>query len=106
MSTFGLICTLVSIAIFAVWLTICIKKFGLAPSYSAYNPMWDKAVPIDNMHLWSIITFVIAATFISAPLGEPNATTQSTIPSESPSGSSCSLVQPPERSTALRRINM
>lgn len=64
MSTFGLICTIVSIAIFAVWLTICIKKFGLAPSYSAYNPMWDKAVPIDNMHLWSIITFVIAASFM------------------------------------------
>ena len=64
MSTFGLICTLVSITIFAVWLTICLKKFGLAPSYSAYNPMWDKAVPINNMHLWSIITFAIAATFM------------------------------------------
>jgi len=64
MTTFGLVCTLISIAIFGIWLFLCIKKFNLAQSYSAYSPMWDKVVPIDNMHLWSIVTFFIAAFFM------------------------------------------
>lgn len=74
MSTFGLICTIVSIAIFAVWLTICIKKFGLAPSYSAYSPKWDEVFPAKGIHLWSVVTFVVALLlmFPLLELGEGN----------------------------------
>ena len=64
MTTIGLVSTIVSIVIFAVFVTLCICKFGLAPSYSDYNRYWDKACPINNMHLWSIVTFFIAVTFM------------------------------------------
>lgn len=75
MTTFALVTTIASICIFAVWLAICIIKFKMQPSYSAYSPAWDKVVPMStNTHLWSIVTFVIAFLFMPAliELGEGN----------------------------------
>lgn len=40
-----------------------IARFGLLPSYSDYAPFWGKAVPINNMNLWSIVTLVSAFMF-------------------------------------------
>lgn len=41
-----------------------IGKFGLLPSYSAYSAKWDTVYPIQNMNLWSILTFVAAVFLI------------------------------------------
>ena len=43
-----------------------IARFGLLPSYSAYSSKWGQAVPINNMNLWSIVTFV--AAFMLCPV--------------------------------------
>ena len=43
--------------------------FGLQPSYSAYSSLWGKAVPMNNMNLWSVITLV-AAFLLCPPLLE------------------------------------
>lgn len=74
MTTFALVTTIASIVTLCEFLAISIKNFGLLPSYSAYNPEWDKKVPINNMHLWSIVTFAIAALFMPAliELGQGN----------------------------------
>lgn len=40
-------------------------RFGLLPSYSAYSSKWGQAVPMNNMNLWSVITFV--AAFLLCP---------------------------------------
>jgi len=37
-----------------------VARFGLLPSYSDYAPFWGKAVPINNMNLWSVVTLVSA----------------------------------------------
>ena len=62
------ITTLLSIAIIVSFLVISIRKFGWLTSYSAYNVEWDKAVPIHNAHLWSIVTFVVAFLFMPATI--------------------------------------
>lgn len=41
-------------------------RFGLQSSYSAYSALWGKAVPMNNMNLWSIMTF--AAAFLICPV--------------------------------------
>ena len=43
-----------------------VSRFGLLPSYSAYGPMWGKAVPMNNTNLWSMVT--IAAAFLICPV--------------------------------------
>ena len=35
-------------------------RFGLLRSYSSYSSKWGEAVPMNNMNLWSIVTFVAA----------------------------------------------
>ena len=42
-----------------------VLRFGLLDSYSAYSSRWEKAVPMNNMNLWSIVTFV--AAFLLTP---------------------------------------
>ena len=37
-----------------------IIRFGLLRSYSSYSSKWGEAVPMNNMNLWSIVTFVAA----------------------------------------------
>lgn len=41
-------------------------KFGLQNSYSGYSMKWGEAVPMNNMNLWSIVTFV--AAFLLCPV--------------------------------------
>ena len=42
-----------------------VVRFGLLPSYSSYSSKWGKAVPMNNMNLWSMVTFV--AAFLLCP---------------------------------------
>lgn len=74
MEKISLICTIASLVIFVGFLAISIRKFKFQPSYSDFSPLWDKAVPIHNMHLWSIITFFFGALLIPAlcELGQSN----------------------------------
>ena len=74
MTTFALVTTIASIALLCAFLAISIKFFGLLPSYSAYNLEWDKKVPMHNVHLWSIVTVIIALLFMPAliELGQGN----------------------------------
>lgn len=51
---------IISLAIFVGFIVISVLRFGLQESYSAFSPKWDEKVPIHNMHLWSIVTFVVA----------------------------------------------
>lgn len=69
METAMLISTLISLALFAGFVAIGIRKFGLLRSYSAYSPEWDKAVPMLGIHLWSLVTFFVAF-FLMIPMIE------------------------------------
>ena len=68
MSPFSLVTTILSIVLMLGFISLGVRKFGLLTSYSAYNVEWDKAVPIHNMHLWSIVTFAIAFLFMPATI--------------------------------------
>lgn len=48
------------------FISIGVIKFGLQNSYSAYSIKWGNAVPLNNMNLWSIVTFV--AAFLLCPV--------------------------------------
>lgn len=37
-----------------------VARFGVLPSYSDYSSMWGKAVPMNNMNVWSIVTMLSA----------------------------------------------
>lgn len=43
-----------------------VARFGLLPSYSSYSSKWGAAVPMNNMNLWSVVTFV--AAFLLCPV--------------------------------------
>lgn len=45
-----------------------VMRFGLLPSYSDYSRRWAKAVPMNNMNLWSLITAVSAFLLTPAML--------------------------------------
>lgn len=51
-----------------------LRTFGLLGSYSQYASKWTEAVPLNNIHLWSLVTFI--AAFLLMPvmieLGEGN----------------------------------
>lgn len=51
--------TFISCLILFCFICLGIGKFGLLESYSAYAAEWDKTVPIKNLSLWSIITFIV-----------------------------------------------
>ena len=68
MATFALVTTILSILLITGFIALSVRKFGLLTSYSAYNVEWDKAVPMHNVHLWSIVTFVIAFLFMFATI--------------------------------------
>lgn len=68
MTTFALVTTILSIVLMLGFVSLGVRKFGLLTSYSAYNVEWDKAVPMHNVHLWSIVTFVIAFLFMPATI--------------------------------------
>lgn len=44
-----------------------IIRFGLLPSYSSYSAKWGKAVPINNLNIWSVVT-IVAAFLLCPPL--------------------------------------
>ena len=56
---------LFSAILFFGFVLLGIFRTGLLPSYSAYSEYWEKAVPMNNMNMWSIIT--IAAAFLICP---------------------------------------
>ena len=37
-----------------------VARFGLLNSYSAYSAKWGRAVPMNNLNLWSVVTFATA----------------------------------------------
>lgn len=61
-----IIFTIASTIILFSFIGIGVSKFGILESYSGYAPKWDKAVPIKNMNLWSIVTLV--AAFLICPV--------------------------------------
>lgn len=74
MTTFALTTTLLSLVIFAVFIIIGIRKFGLLGSYSAYSSKWTEAVPLHNVNIWSIVTVIVAMLLAPALIeqGEGN----------------------------------
>lgn len=55
----------ISIILLYGFIFLGVRVFGLLNSYSAYASKWTEKVPIDNMHLWSIVT--IAAAILMIP---------------------------------------
>ena len=45
-----------------------VGRFGLLGSYSAYSSKWGKAVPMNNMNLWTMVTLVAAFALCPALL--------------------------------------
>lgn len=74
MTTFALITTLMSLALFAGFILLGVRKFGLLPSYSAYSSKWAEAVPLHNVNIWSIVTVIVAMLLMPALIeqGEGN----------------------------------
>lgn len=60
MTQFSLYTTIAGLALFAGFVALGIRKFGLLHSYSAYSPKWDEVLPAQGIHLWSVVTFVVA----------------------------------------------
>ena len=75
MTTFAYSLTIASLVLFAGFILLGIKKFGLLDSYSAYSSKWNQAVPINNMNLWSIVTILAAGLLcpciIETGIGNP-----------------------------------
>ena len=63
-----------SLAIFAGFIMLSARKFGLLGSYSAYSSKWAEAVPIHNTNRWSIVTVIVAMLLMPALIeqGEGN----------------------------------
>ena len=57
--------TLSAVLLFS-FIIIGVAKFGLRDSYSGYAPLWEKAVPMNNLNLWSVVTCV--AAFLICPV--------------------------------------
>jgi len=51
-----------------------VVRWGLLPSYSDYSSKWGEVIPIHNMNLWGIVTFVAAALLmpVMIELGNDN----------------------------------
>ena len=66
MTTFAIVTTLLSLALFGGFVGIGVRKFSLLPSYSAYASKWKEAVPINReTNLWGIVT--VATALLLAP---------------------------------------
>lgn len=59
----------VSAALLFTFIGAGVIRFGLLDSYSAYASKWKRAVPLNNVNVWSIVTCV-AAFLICPPLLE------------------------------------
>ena len=68
MTTFAILSTIISLIVFAGFVVLSVKKFGWLHSYSAFAAKWNEAVPINNAHLWSIVTIFSAFFLIPAML--------------------------------------
>lgn len=51
-----------------------VVRWGLLPSYSDYSSKWGEVLPIQNLNLWGIVTFIAAALLmpVMIELGENN----------------------------------
>lgn len=59
-----IILTALSAVLLFGFILLGVFKFGLLRSYSSYAARWDKAVPMDNANLWSLVTFAAAALLV------------------------------------------
>jgi len=57
--------TIIAFVVFAAFVAISIRKFGLRKSWPAYAPYWAEAVPIHNVNLWSAVTLVVALLLVA-----------------------------------------
>lgn len=65
MTTFSIVTAAASLATFAGFVALSVKRFGWQKSYSSFAPFWTEAVPINReTHLWSIITVVVALLLV------------------------------------------
>lgn len=60
MTTFATITTILSLLLFGGFIGLSIVKFTLLGSYSAYAAEWERAVPMNHMNLWSVVTMTVA----------------------------------------------
>lgn len=58
--------TILSTVILFSFISLGVIRFGLLPSYSSYSEKWGEAVPMNNMNLWSVVTFI--ASFLLCPV--------------------------------------
>lgn len=51
-----------------------VVRWGLLPSYSDYSSKWGEVLPIKNLNLWGLVTFVAAALLmpVMIELGNEN----------------------------------
>lgn len=75
MTIFVIVTSLLSLAIFAGFTALSVRKFGWQKLYSSYSSLWPEAVPIHNANLWSIVTVISALLLVPAMVerGEGNA---------------------------------
>ena len=66
MTDFSIVSAVISLVLLVGFVVLSVIKFGWRHSYSAFNICWDEVVPIHNMHLWSIVTFVVAFLIMPA----------------------------------------
>ena len=58
--------TILTTVILFSFISSGVIRFGLQNSYSAYSIKWGEAVPMNNMNIWSVVTFV--AAFLLCPV--------------------------------------
>ena len=69
MTTFAFISAIASLVLFAGFVAVSFKRFGILSSYSSYASKWEAAVPLDHgTHLWSAITVIVAVLLVPAML--------------------------------------
>lgn len=60
MTKFAVVSAALGLLIYAFFLCVSIRKFGLRRSYSSFAPYWKEEVKIHNVNLWSLVTIVSA----------------------------------------------
>lgn len=63
---FCITCSILAFIIYAGFVCMSIRLFGMQKSYSSFAPYWGSAFPIHNVNLWSAATVVTALLLIPA----------------------------------------
>lgn len=74
MTPFALTTAIISLVLFAGFVTLSVWRFGWRKSYSSYAAKWIEFVPMHNINVWSVVTVVVAFLILPSMLerGEGN----------------------------------